>query len=118
MKGSKVLEVTLRFRTLSKKWIVANYELSAYAQADLVGIYKYGIKNFGTGPAVDYLRKLEAFLLELSTRPELEKDASALAVNLKFYQFKAHVIFYVRDDSDSIYVVRVLGKRMNFIEHL
>lgn len=97
---------------------MANYNLSTRAQYDFVGIYKFGIKYFGRPQAIDYLFELENFLLELAERPELARDASTISNNLKFYNFKAHVIFYVFDDDHKIFVIRVLGKRMNFIEHL
>jgi toxin ParE1/3/4 len=97
---------------------MANYNLSAKAQHDLVSIYKYGIKYFGQSPATSYLQELENFLIELSDRPALAKEASTIANGLKFYNFKAHVIFYQFENENEIYVLRVLGKRMNFIEHL
>ncbi|UOY06526.1 type II toxin-antitoxin system RelE/ParE family toxin [Muricauda sp. SCSIO 64092] len=97
---------------------MANYNLSTRAQYDVVGIYKYGIKYFGRLQAASYLLELENFLIELSQRPELAKDASSISNALEFYNFKAHVIFYEFDAENEIYVVRVLGKRMNFVEHL
>ncbi|WP_405380717.1 type II toxin-antitoxin system RelE/ParE family toxin [Maribacter sp. LLG6340-A2] len=72
---------------------MANYNLSAKAQQDLIAIYKYGIKFFGQSPATIYLKELETFLTELSERPELAKDATTIANGLKFYNYKAHVIF-------------------------
>lgn len=97
---------------------MGNYNLSTRAQNDLVGIYKYGIKFFGENQATDYLTEIENFLLELAVRPELSKDASTISNSLKYYNYKAHVIFYVFDDLHEIFIIRVLGKRMNFIEHL
>ncbi|WP_405410365.1 type II toxin-antitoxin system RelE/ParE family toxin [Maribacter sp. Asnod1-A12] len=97
---------------------MANYNLSAKAQRDLIAIYKYGIKSFGQSPATTYLQELENFLIELSDRPTLAKDASTIANGLKFYNHKAHVIFYQFENENEIYIVRVLGKRMNFIGHL
>jgi toxin ParE1/3/4 len=97
---------------------MGDYNLSTRAQYDLVGIYKYGIKYFGKSQATDYLYELESFLMELADRSELAKDASSISNSLKYYNFKAHVIFYVFDNENEIYIVRVLGKRMNFIEHL
>lgn len=97
---------------------MGNYNLSARAQFDLVGIYKYGIKFFGPNQATKYLLDLESFLEELAERTELAKDASTISDSLKYYRFKAHVIFYQFESTNEILIVRVLGKRMNFIEHL
>ncbi|NDV16503.1 hypothetical protein GO009_10735 [Muricauda sp. TY007] len=97
---------------------MGNYNLSARAQNDLVGIYKYGIKYFGPDQAAKYLLNLESFLEELAERPELAKDASTIAGALKYYSYRAHVIFFQFNRVDEIFIVRVLGKRMNFVEHL
>ncbi len=97
---------------------MANYKLSGASSNDIVGIYKFGIKTFGLNPAKEYLKSLENFLLELAERPELARDASIFAKDLKHYRFKSHVIFYVFDKSDEILIIRILGKRMDFIQHL
>ena len=97
---------------------MGNYSLSARAQYDLVGMYKYGIKFFGPDQATKYLLDLEGFSEELAERPELAKDASTIADSIKYYSYKAHVIFYQFDNSNEIFIIRILGKRMNFIEHL
>ncbi|MBO0322603.1 type II toxin-antitoxin system RelE/ParE family toxin [Muricauda sp. CAU 1633] len=97
---------------------MANYSLSSQAQNDLAGIYKYGIKYFGQEQATTYLLEMEEFMLELSSRQELSRDASKISTSLKFYNFKAYVIFYLQDGPEEIHVLRVLGKRMNFVEHI
>lgn len=97
---------------------MGNYNLSTRAQYDVIGIYKYGIKFFGKDQAWSYLQELESFLIELADRPELAKDATSISNALKYYNFKAHVIFYIFDNENEIFIVRVLGKRMNFLEHL
>lgn len=94
------------------------YNLSGRAQYDLVGIYKYGRKYFGPEPAATYLYGFELFLQELADRPELAGDASKMAASLKYYNYKAHVIFYLFENEKEIFIIRILGKRMNFIEHL
>lgn len=93
---------------------MGNYNLSTRAQFDIVGIYKHGIKFYGINQASDYLNELEGFLEELAERPELARDASPIANALKFYKFKGHVVYYSFDGDGEIYIVRILGKRMNF----
>jgi toxin ParE1/3/4 len=95
-----------------------SYKLSEAASNDIVGIYKFGIKTFGLEPAKEYLRSIENFLEELANRPELARDASMFARNLKYYSFKSHVIFYAFDESNKILIIRILGKRMDFIQHI
>ena len=97
---------------------MANYKLSGAATSDIVAIYKFGIKHFGPQPAKNYILDLEAFLLELAQRQELARDASMFAQSLKYYRFKAHIIFYHFTGKNEILVIRILGKRMDFIQHL
>ena len=97
---------------------MGNYNLSSSASKDFIGIYKFGKKRFGIRQANTYLLTLEAFLKELAEKPELARDASMFAHNLKYYNYKAHVIFYLIDKTNTIFIIRVLGSRMNFIEHL
>ena len=95
-----------------------NYKLSSAASKDIVGIYKFGIKNFGNTQAKRYLNSIESILSDLTTRKELARDASMFAKDLKYYRFKSHVIFYIFDNSKEIFIIRILGKRMDFIQHL
>ncbi|TMM32452.1 type II toxin-antitoxin system RelE/ParE family toxin [Polaribacter aestuariivivens] len=97
---------------------MGNYKLSGASSNDVVGIYKFGIVTFGLYSAKEYVASLELFLEELSERPELARDASMFAKDLLFYRYKAHVIFYVFDGNNEILVIRILGKRMDFIQHL
>ena len=94
-----------------------SYRLSSRAVQDIADIYKYGIKVYGIENALRYLDDLENQLLVLSSK-ELDRDASQFAHNLKLYSFRAHVVFYVVDEDEEIYVIRVLGKRINFIDYL
>lgn len=97
---------------------MGSYNLSGRAQFDLVGIYKYGKKRYGQKQATTYLNEMETFLEDLAERPELARDASFIAHQLKNYNYRAHVIFYQIENENEIFVVRILGKRMNFIAHL
>lgn len=93
---------------------MGNYNLSVRAQLDLIEIYKYGIPIYGIVQAQKYLNGLDELIQELSTRPELAKDASNIYKGLKSYKYKAHTIFFVIEPINFIFIVRILGKRMNF----
>jgi len=95
-----------------------HYELSQAATNDIIGIYKYGLQQFGDRQAKKYLSELELFLNKLIKNENLARDASMFARNLKYNIFKKHVVFYLIDDENSILVIRILGSRMNFIEHI
>ena len=84
----------------------------------MVGIYKYGIMFFGPDQTTKYLLNLEGFLEKLARHPELAKDAGSISSSLKYHSYKAHVIFYQFDGVNEIFIVGLLGKRMNFVEYL
>jgi toxin ParE1/3/4 len=95
-----------------------NYNFSTRAMLDIAGIYKRGIKYFGINQAVKYQYELENIFEELSKKPEIARDGSTLKNNLKFYRYKGHYVFYQFEKKSEIFIIRVLGKRMNFIEYL
>jgi len=97
---------------------MGNYKLSVEASKDVAGIYIFSIRNFEFDQAKRYVKELEIFFLELSDRKELARDASMFAHNLKYYNFKSHVVFYLKDENNTILIIRVLGKHMDFIQHL
>jgi len=95
---------------------MGNYKLSSKASEDIVNLFEYGIKNFGLIQANNYLNNLTDSLIELSERPELDRKTT-LYWGLNYYLYNAHVIFFNRLEN-QLFVVRVLGKRMDFIRHL
>ncbi len=96
---------------------MTRYKLSVEATKDITGIYIYSIRNFGFCQAKIYIKELELFFNELSEREELARDASLFAHNLKYYNYKSHVIFYIKE-KNTVLIIRVLGKHMDFIQHL
>ncbi|PCE63583.1 type II toxin-antitoxin system RelE/ParE family toxin [Sediminicola luteus] len=94
-----------------------SYRLSGRAQFDIVGIYKYGIKMFGQAQATTYLLALEKHCETLARRPELAASADYLAHGLKSFRYKSHVIFYIIEENQVAFIVRILGKRMGFTKH-
>ncbi len=97
---------------------MVHYKLSNAATSDIIGIYKYGLNQFGERQAKKYINELELFLNQVISNQNLARNASMFARSLKYNIFKKHVIFYHVDDKNSIFVIRILGSRMNFIEHI
>ena len=94
------------------------YILSAKAREDIKSIAKYTIKEFGESSSLNYARGLKEVLQSLSANPELGRHYVAVKNKMLFrYRYKAHVLFYYKD-IDSIFIVRVLGGRMDFPRHL
>src|SRR5690606_14557056 len=94
------------------------YVISAKAQADIKSIAKYTIRTFGKTQSLKYAQGLKEVLQELASNPELGRRYLAVKNQmLILYRYKSHMIFYYIDDK-GIFVVRVLGGKMYFPNHL
>lgn len=94
------------------------YVISAKARADLKAIAKYTIQRFGEGQSLKYAQGFKTILDDLADNPELGRRYVAVKDKmLSRYRYKAHVIFYYVENG-KIFIVRVLGGRMDFPKHL
>ncbi|WP_136468442.1 type II toxin-antitoxin system RelE/ParE family toxin [Flagellimonas onchidii] len=95
-----------------------NYVISAKAKQDIKSIAKYTIENFGETQSLKYASGLRKVMEELVQKPELGRNYVAVKNRMLLrYRFKSHVIFYYKKKKD-IFIVRVLGGRMDFPKHL
>jgi toxin ParE1/3/4 len=92
-------------------------ELSAAADADLVGIFDYSTVAHGRESAEAYLRLLDATFDRLAEFPELGVSRSDLRDGLRSLPIKEHRNYY-RFDGGRILVARVLHKAMDVERHL
>jgi len=96
----------------------SKYVISEKAKQDLKSIAKFTIENFGEAQALKYARGLRQVMEDLAQKPELGKNYVAVKNKMLLrYRYKSHVIFYHKAESD-IFIVRVLGGRMDFPKHL
>lgn len=94
------------------------YVVSAKARADLKAIAKYIIEKLGEGQSLNYAQGFKTILADLGNNPELGKRYVAVKDKmLSRCRYKAHVIFYYVENG-KIFIVRVLGGRMDFPKHL
>ena len=94
------------------------YVISARAKLDIKSIAKYTIENFGEAQSLKYAMGLKEVLGDLSDDPELGRRYVAVKNKMLLrYRYKAHMIFYYKEP-ESIFIVRVLGGRMDFPKHL
>ena len=96
--------------------MMAVYRLSKKAAADLDGIHEYSVVNFGTAQARNYLNRLHERFEFLARQPMLGRRASRFAPELRRYEYRSHVAFYVPDDS-GVMIVRMLHKSMDVPRH-
>ncbi|HBU78347.1 MAG TPA: type II toxin-antitoxin system RelE/ParE family toxin, partial [Muricauda sp.] len=81
-------------------------------------IAKYTIEKFGEGQSLKYAQGFKTILADLADNPELGRRYVAVKDKmLSRYRYKAHVIFYYVENG-KIFIVRVLGGRMDFPKHL
>lgn len=95
-----------------------NYVISVKAKGDIKSIAKYTIKEFGENQSLKYAHGLKEVLGELANNPELGRRYVAVKNQMLLrYRYKSHIIFYYID-TKGIFIVRILGGKMNFPMHL
>ncbi|WP_175416263.1 type II toxin-antitoxin system RelE/ParE family toxin [Aggregatimonas sangjinii] len=96
----------------------SSYVISAKARGDIKSIAKYTIKEFGESQSLKYANGLKDILWELANNPELGRRYVAVKDKMLLrYRYKSHVVFYYIE-SKGIFIVRILGGRMDFPKHL
>ena len=94
------------------------YVISGLAKEDIKRIASFTIENFGLRQSLKYAHDLKGTLSALAENPGLGKSYVAVKDKMLFrYRYRAHVIFYHKTES-GIFIVRVLGGRMDFQKHL
>lgn len=96
---------------------MVNYSLSEKAVSDIANAYEYGVVTFGLLQAQSYMLEMHERFQMLSDNPNFGRDASQLAERLRRFEYESHIIFYLPEDDDTL-IVRVLGKKMDFIQHI
>jgi toxin ParE1/3/4 len=92
------------------------YRLSLRADADIAAIAAFTIKTFGMEQARHYRDGLEHSFKMLADQPMRGRSAAQLAPDLRRWNYRSHVIFYVPDEQ-GVLIVRVLHQRMDFERH-
>ncbi|PCE66217.1 type II toxin-antitoxin system RelE/ParE family toxin [Sediminicola luteus] len=96
----------------------SNYVLSARAKQDIRQIADYTLDNFGVNQSLAYAQALIKVIQKLASNPELGRAYVPIKAHMVFrYRFKAHVLFYYKVP-EGIFVLRVLGGKMDFERHL
>jgi toxin ParE1/3/4 len=96
---------------------MAEYRLTSRAEADLEKIANYTIEQFGIEQARRYRDGLENCFQSLAENPKLGRSAEQLAPNLRRFEHRSHIIFYVPQDN-GVLIIRVLHESMDAPRHL
>jgi toxin ParE1/3/4 len=96
----------------------SKYILSVRSKEDLRSIALYTIEKFGIEQSKKYAIGLTKELELLSINPNHGKRYLSTSKKMLFrYRYISHMIFYYPSES-GIFIVRVLGGRMNFLKHI
>ena len=96
---------------------MAAYRLSRKAAIDIGEIHEYTTVNFGLPQARKYLNAMHERFEDLARQPMLGRSGGRVAPNLRRYEYRSHVVFYVAED-DGVRTVRVLHRSMDVRRHV
>ena len=94
------------------------YILSVRSKEDVKGIALYIIEKFGIEHSRKYGEGLENHLDFLSENPNHGKRYFPTSKKMLYRdRYISHIIFYYPNES-GIFIVRILGGRMDFLKHI
>ena len=97
---------------------MADYILTREAEDDIDGIGLYSFKNWGLKRAESYLKNLDACFESLRDCHRLDRTRDDIKPGLLSRSCQKHVIFFTRDASGRVVILRILGQSMEFQRHL
>ena len=89
----------------------AHVRVRSKARADLVEIARYTRKRWGREPSNHYLGQLDACFQRLASTPSPGRPYAPLPPYWRLEQ-DSHVVFFRREATGDVVIVRVLHKRM------
>ncbi|WLQ15421.1 type II toxin-antitoxin system RelE/ParE family toxin [Hahella aquimaris] len=93
------------------------FKLRPKAEADLVSIYQFSLKEWGADKAEAYIREINEAFLTLVNNKTLGSDRSYVRPSLRAYYVGSHVVFY-KPTVYGVAVIRVLHQSMDCVRHL
>jgi len=90
---------------------MAEFRLSRRAEADLLSIGEYTIREWGISQAARYLNELETCCQMLASNPTLGRPCDYVRPGLRRHEHGRHVLFY-RQEKNGILASRILHQRM------
>ncbi len=93
------------------------YLLSEKAAVDLLEIWDYGNKVWGSDRADQYHSQILSTIDFLAESPLAGTDRKTLRLGYRSFGVGSHIVFYF-EEGFHIVVVRVLHKRADFSQHI
>ena len=91
---------------------MADCRLTSLAETDLAEIADYTIDTLGIEQARLYRDGLETCFRNLAANPRLGRSAQDLAPDLRRFEHRSHVVFYLQRDP-GVLIVRILHASMD-----
>ena len=93
-------------------------EFSRAAEDDLLGIFLYGIKEYGLAQAERYKAGLDRSFQTLSDNPKIARLRLEITPPVRVYPARKHMIVYtIAENGETVFVLRVRHHRENWKEH-
>jgi toxin ParE1/3/4 len=90
---------------------MGKFRLSRRAEADLLGIAEFTIREWGKSQAARYLDELETCCQMLADNPGLGRPCGHVRPGLRRHEHGKRVLFY-RQEKNGILISRILHERM------
>lgn len=91
--------------------------LTAAADADLRGIFRYSRREFGTAQAQRYVAAINARMRVILKSPQIGRRFDEIDDDYRLVSCQSHHIYF-RRVADELRVVRILHQRMDERAHL
>jgi toxin ParE1/3/4 len=92
------------------------YRLTSEAEADIIGIAKMGLRQFGERQADRYNNELFALFDLIAANPRMARERSEVSPPVRVFPFKVHLVVYLVDGNDDVLIVRVRHGHENWID--
>jgi len=83
------------------------YRLSRKAGDDLIDIYIEGVARFGEEQADQYHREIGEMFDLLAQNPRMARERAEISPAVRVHPFQSHLIVYLPDHNDDIFIVRI-----------
>jgi toxin ParE1/3/4 len=90
---------------------MARFRLRKLAREDLLGIGEYTARRWSDAQEERYVSELYATFQKLADTPMLDRPHPAFPGYCRYLQ-RSHVVFYRREQSGNVVIVRILHERM------
>ena len=94
------------------------FNLSVKAKQDLKDIAIFTESRWGRDQRNFYLKQIDSSFTLLANKLHLGKPCDEIIKGYWKFPHGSHMIFFKRTDADTILIVRILHKRMDYIANL